>query len=123
MRHLFARSLFRTSLLLSAGLLTTACNIGDTANRPPTPEAQVDGGDTSSEPDPQDQEDTGTTPDPDQDADPEPESQVGSMLQQRAGAREASSPNYRLRMNLGAPTAAPAESANHKVRPAVGAGN
>ncbi|TXD34143.1 hypothetical protein FRC98_19085 [Lujinxingia vulgaris] len=156
MRYNFGRKAGWLALLLSALLMASACNVGDTANRQPTPDDQVDedtgndpdpeedtGNDPDPDPDPEEdtgndpdpEEDTGSDPDPEEDtgndpdpeedtgSDPEPAPQVGSIVQQSAGAQKASSESYQLRLNLGAPTAAPAEGASYKARPATAAGN
>ena len=138
MRYNVGRKTGWFALLISALLMASACNVGDTANRQPTPDDQVEE-DTGNDPDPE--EDTGNDPDPEEDTgddpekdtgddpeedtgdDPEPAAPVGSIVQQSAGAQKASSESYQLRLNLGAPTAAPAESASYKARPATAAGN
>ncbi|RDV36578.1 hypothetical protein DV096_17670 [Bradymonadaceae bacterium TMQ3] len=152
MRYNFGPKASWFALLLSALLMATACNTTDPTNTQPTPDNQV-GEDTGNNPGPEDdtgnnpgpEDDTGNNPGPEDDAGnnpgpeddagnnpgpeddagntPEPAAPVGSIVQQSAGAQSASSESYQLRLNLGAPTAAPAESSSYKARPAVGAGN
>ncbi|TXD43342.1 hypothetical protein FRC96_01930 [Lujinxingia vulgaris] len=130
MRYNVGRKTGWFALLISALLMASACNVGDTANRQPTPDDQVEE-DTGNDPeedtgnDPNPEEDTGNDPDPEEDTgnDPEPAAPVGSIVQQSSGAQKASSESYQLRLNLGAPTPAPAESASYKARPATAAGN